>query len=588
MSFSSTQRRHSRDGEGLDLILLALVIAAAVSQTWDLRFTTGDDLIHAVHHARGTMGAKTTAFATENGRIWLYLFMPLFGWVAALPHDLLFRCLTTITWIAAGTLPALVLRPLIGAATVRLWLALFWGWLVLAPHAPPPSWPVMMCLPVVLFAGFGLAVARIATERGGGGWMLLALGCFGLALPHYESITILNCLYAALVLGLGLRVAGDRATRRRLWTVALGALALLLLYAIIYVTYRYLHPVAYAGMRLAEPDTDRILNVIWRFGGNGLGLLRWLVPREFVSMQVAGNTPAFWTDTLSRSDLVAVGTLGWIAAIATGAIAARALARLPGRPRHVLPFLLFGVLVALGAVGLQALAVQWQEWASNGFSTWLPTRFAWFGVVTIVACLFALPATMSRAGTPARIVTAGIAGLAVFAGALAASAASAPIRVSMRVQSAKFQAFDKAMTCAETRDLVRGSTLVGPHLFDWVDHAAIAEVDFYDVWAKWKFNVPLHVVAKADTAAATSLLTHQLQLNGRLASVAVRGTGGEALLLASRSARGFLRFTKDDGSSEQRPFDPRKLPRCGGGGFVRYELPAGTNIETVAIEALPR
>ncbi|MDB5366016.1 MAG: hypothetical protein JWM77_1943, partial [Rhodospirillales bacterium] len=557
----------------LDALLLAALVALIVAPLWELRFLTGDDAIHAFAHLNGSMGDKAAEFADGNGRIWLHPFMRLFGAIAAIENSALLGLVNWGVFALAFTLPALALAPLVGGGAALLWCTVALAWLVLAPHAPPPSWPAAMLYPFVLFAGVVAASRRYVTS-GERGWAVLALLALALALPAYESIVLVGLVYVATGF---LLLAVEPATRRRVLRLAAGALAIVALYAVIYVAWRLTSDVRYQGTRPGSLTPAAIAQVFRQFGGSAIWLVRWLDPRSWLFFDAGVGEAVRFHDWMRPNALLRLPAGAWATAVIAAWLALRAARALRPQLRGVALFAVSGIAMFIVAIALQSITDQWQRWTDGAFQSWLPTRFAWFGIATLVTAALAALARVPRVGPT---LVAAI----VFVGALGAAAVNQPIARSMRIQSAKFQAYDAALRCEPTRALLAQQTVLAPRLFDWVDYAETQDRPFFDLWARRR-GVALRVRPAMDAPGKYAQFDLRLDEDGALLAVLVAdGDQAQAGMLVRRDFEGFVGW-RDESGVRQRPLDTA-TSHCGDRRFAFVPLEPGTLFDTVVLSPL--
>jgi hypothetical protein len=554
-----------------DWLLLAALLALFAAPLWELRFLTGDDAIHAFAHLNGSMDAKADEFADGNGRIWLHPFMRVFGAIAAIKNTPLLGLVNWSVFALAFTLPAIALAPLIGSAAALLWCTVAVAWLVLAPHAPPPSWPAAMLYPFLFFAGT-VAASRRYVERGGIAWAALAIIALALALPAYESIVLVGLVYVATAL---LLLSGHaQSDRKRLLRITAALSTVVLLYAVLYIAWRLTSDVRYLGMRSGSLTPEAIGRVFRQFGGSAIWLVRWLDPRSWLFFDAAHAEATRFHDLLDRSALLRLPASAWVSASIAALLGFRAAAAMRARRSGVVLFALAGVTMFVVAIALQSITDQWQRWTEGAFQSWLPTRFAWFGAATFAAALLAALARLPRIG--AAVVAA-----TLFTGALGAAAVNQPIARSMRVQSAKFRAYDAVLRCEGTRALLVGQTVLAPRLFDWVDYAETQDRPFFDLWAR-RYGVSLRVKPAIDAPARYAQFDLRLAANGDLlAALVANEDASQAAMLVRRDFEGFLGW-HDGAGVQQRAIDAARAS-CGDRQFAFVPLAPGTLLDTVTL-----
>ncbi|GIL41389.1 hypothetical protein [Roseiterribacter gracilis] len=555
----------------LDLLLLTALIALFVAPLWELRFLTGDDAIHAFAHMNGSMDDKAAEFAVGNGRIWLHPFMRLFGAITAIQNSALLGLLNWGVFALAFTLPAFALAPLIGSAASLLWCSVAIGWLILAPHAPPPSWPAAMLYPFLLFAGV-VAASRRYVQRGGVAWSATAALLFALAMPVYESILLVGLIYVAVAL---LLLAQDPTTRRRALRITLLLGAILTLYAAIYVGWRLTSEIRYQGMMPGALTWPAIGRVFEQFAGSAIWFVRWLDPRVWLFFDAGTGEAMRFHDVVRPRALLHLSAGAWVGAGIAALLALRAARALRLSWRGLLLFAVAGIAMGVVAIALQSITDQWQRWTAGTFQSWLPTRFAWFGIATLFAALLAGVARLPRIG-------AVLVAIAVFGGALGAAAINQPIARSMRIQSAKFHGFDAALRCDQTRALLDGRTLLAPRLFDWVDFAETQDRRFFDLWAQRR-GVALRVLPAMDAPGKYAQLDIRLDEDGALLAVLV-ADGDKAGMLVRRTFEGFLGW-RDESGVQQRPLDT-STQGCGDRAFTFTPLDRNALLDTVQLSPL--
>jgi hypothetical protein len=315
--------------------------------------------------------------------------------------------------------------------------------------------------------------------------------------------------------------------------------------------------------------------VFRQFGGSAIWLVRWIDPRSWLFYDAALGEAVRYHDLLRPNVLLRLSAGAWVGAAIAAWLALRAARAIDPQPRGILLFALAGIAMFVVAIALQSITDQWQRWTEGAFQSWLPTRFAWFGIATLFAALLAALARLPRFGA---VLVAAI----VFVGALGAAAVNQPIARSMRIQSAKFLGFDAALRCDQTRALLAGRNVLAPRLFDWVDFAETQDRTFFDLWARRR-GVALHVQPTPDAPGKYAQLDVRLDEDGALLAM-LASDGTQAGMLLRRDFEGFVGW-RDESGVQQRPVDTAAL-RCGDRRFAFAPLAANAPLDTVTLSPL--
>jgi hypothetical protein len=277
--------------------------------------------------------------------------------------------------------------------------------------------------------------------------------------------------------------------------------------------------------------------------------------------------------------LLSLPAAAWVAALIAAGLTLRSLTALRASFRGIALFLVAGAAMFIVAIALQSLTDQWQRWTSDGaFQSWLPTRYAYFGVATMVAAGLAALARVPRVG-------AVLGAVIIFVGALGTAAVNQPIARSMRIQSAKFEAYDTALRCATTRGWLAGQNVLAPRLFDWVDFAETQDVAFFDVWAQRR-GVTLRLTQQLDARGPHASFDVRLDGDGTLLAALVAGPAPDARgMLVRRNYEGFVGW-RDESGQRQMPLDTATT-RCADTQFALVQLPPNALLDTVALSPLP-
>ena len=375
------------------------------------------------------------------------------------------------------------------------------------------AYPVFMW---VLGSLYLLALLALARYFATGKWMLLAasLAFFLCSLFLHEGVTVLFALLYPLAaihhrsdrLRAG-DVASDTTWRKASRSALSGWMAVVALYVLVYVGWRFAFPSAYRGNALAQFDVMRIARVLFAFALSGS-----VFHDMFAAYTVLFADPIF-------GDGMRIGYPFWdfvrhprlgTGSLAAGALSAlltwHALARLRpsvrlGDARVQQAFaVIVGVLIAFVPIIPVAATPKYQQWYHDlGIRAYVHTALSHFGVSLVVAAVLIWVADSLRRRF-ARLAMAGATSCVFAVLSAGGYAMNDAIALDMRTEASRWLVFDRALRIMQSQGWSRYD-IVAPR-FASGSWFAVLPPGYWVEWAAARYGMQVGFMTTAVPARA--------------------------------------------------------------------------------------
>lgn len=424
-----------------------------------LRYATADNIDFSVGwfelHKLGNPLKLGLAMAQEQGRLTHIVMTTVDALVSMIPSQLAYDFLNMGSFSLA-----LILLSVLISRVASSWLAYIFLALVLAglpqlwQHTPPAAYPVWPWLPWISFALAGLLLLRYM----GGKQNLWLGGLAGLCYAaSFFSLELFVLVFPVCALALIRYAPGSQGlTSHEKNRLCLFTLVIPVIYVACYAGFRWFNPSQYDGNRIGEITIANILSVFYQYSIGGFSLyyiLRGKYPILYNDSVDHSQTPLIPTLSLPDAVLAATG-LDWLAAILSGVVLGVSLWQLRNTrlTRRAGIILVVGVWIAFASLFLYGIsekyAVQVQNVWSPYFFAYIGTRYAYFGWILVFASLLAasyIYISQQRQRWGLAVLLAGC--LGILSLSLVSSYFNRFVTTSMRIQTAKWQVIDLALSC---------------------------------------------------------------------------------------------------------------------------------------------
>lgn len=491
-TLQSVLTRHISEIGATNLFLLFILAIITFYPLFFGGFTTHDDAYIAINQWNGLTWELTKSTSVTQGRFVFFWGLPLSAvpfiidnrlWYLAIKFGSFFLLLSTLYYAVFQ----LFRSSWIALVSLAFFLTIIQnGW----EHNAVTSYAFLFNFYASLFLGslglFATALERkslvLASLSGLLYFFALGTELFVLFFPFYVVILLSRSVSDAPV------TKQLMAGKNYIFAIALP----LIVYLVIYLLWRHLHPSSYEGNSLNGFNLLDAVKVVATYSLTAF-------PLASLHFYTAPNDPLPFTNSVSLSAILSGLN---VAHVIKPIVAGFLFVRLMTTTRFIVPqtrTLLIGV--ALAGIGiflpnlLLGLVLRHQSWVNGGTYSYVYTYYSFISAVVFLALLLAYTNSKSRSWHPwLKLIFISMVVVAIMILGFAVEVRNQHFALDQKLAHRKWQLMDKVIQSPAFMEVPDGSTIVAPTLLSSTRGYAAMLPDDWSNYIKYKTGKKIHVV----------------------------------------------------------------------------------------------